>query len=421
MLFLHLRMKKRTIIILLMLSELLLFQSYGYSIDKNIKDTIPPSLKYKRLAQIIDSLSYLIKAQNELTIIQDNFASQPYDKTPDLVFEYRMESLNQNSPIQLTYNKTVKIFIDFYLIKNKSLVSKLMGLSEFYFPLFEAELDKNNLPMELKYLPVIESALNPNARSRSGAVGLWQFIYDTGKLLGLKTNSFIDERKDPIKSTQAACEYLSFLYSVFGDWQLVLAAYNGGPGTVKKAIERSGGKTNFWDIRPFLPRETRNYVPIFIAANYVFNYATLHQIKSKPFVFGHFDVDTISTTKRINFYILSKKIDVPIQTLDFLNPEYKLKIKPVTIEPMSIVLPREAISSFLNQQDAIFSASSVSYKSPMKKKVKIIHTVEKGEYLHKLEIKYKVSREAIKVWNNLSSNVLHTNQKLVIWVPKDTF
>lgn len=414
-------MKKRTIIILLMLSGLLLFQSYGYSIDKNTKDTIPPSLKYKRLEQIIDSLSYLIKAQNELTIIQDNFASQPYDKTPDLVFEYRMESLNQNSPIQLTYNKTVKIFIDFYLIKNKSLVSKLMGLSKFYFPLFEAELDKNNLPMELKYLPVIESALNPNARSRSGAVGLWQFIYDTGKLLGLKTNSFIDERKDPIKSTQAACEYLSFLYSVFGDWQLVLAAYNSGPGTVKKAIERSGGKTNFWDIRPFLPRETRNYVPIFIAANYVFNYATLHQIKSKPFVFGHFDVDTISTTKRINFYILSKKIDVPIQTLDFLNPEYKLKIKPVTTEPMSIVLPREAISSFLNQQDAIFSASSVSYKPPMKEKVKIIHTVEKGEYLHKLEIKYKVSRESIKGWNNLSSNVLHTNQKLVIWVPKDTF
>ncbi len=413
-------MKKRTINILLVIGGLLLFQSYGYGIDKNTKDTVPPSLKYKRLAQIIDSLSYLIKAQNEVTVAQDNFTSRSYEKTPDLVFEYRMEALNQNSPIQLTYNKTVKNFIDFYLVKNKSLVSKLMGLSDFYFPLFEAELDKYNLPMELKYLPVIESALNPNARSRSGAVGLWQFVYDTGKLLGLKTNSFVDERKNPIKSTQAACEYLSFLYSVFGDWQLVLAAYNGGPGTVKKAIERSGGKTNFWDIRPYLPRETRNYVPVFIAVNYVFNYAALHQIKPKPFVFEHFDIDTIETTKRISFYALSQKIGVPVQTLCFLNPEYKLKIKPVSGNPMPIVLPREAISRFLNQQEAIFSASSVSTKPPSVQKIKIIHTVEKGEYLHKLEIKYKVPKESIKAWNHLSSDVLYTNQKLVIWVPKDT-
>ena len=413
-------MGKRTIYILLIISNMLLIQHHGYATNKDTKDSIPPTLKYQRLSQILDSLSFLIKSQNEGIVTPDNFSSQPYDNTPDLVFEYRMEALNQKTPIQLTYNKTVKHFIDFYLVKNKSLVSKIMGLSEFYFPLFEAELDKNNLPMELKYLPVIESALNPNARSRSGAVGLWQFIYDTGKLLGLKTNSYIDERKDPIKSTQAACEYLSYLYAVFGDWQLVLAAYNSGPGTVKKAIERSGGKTNFWEIRPYLPRETRNYVPIFIAVNYVFAYAEMHQIKAKPFVFRHFDVDTIATTKRISFYALSQKIGVPVQTLAFLNPEYKLKIKPVTNKPMPIVLPREAISRFLYHQEAIFSASSASYTAPSKPKVKIIHTVAKGEYLHKLEIKYKVSKESIKAWNNLSSDVLHTNQKLVIWVPKDT-
>ncbi len=413
-------MKKQIFCILLIISSLLLLRQHGYSINKDTKDSIPPSLKYQRLSQILDSLSYLIKTQNEVVVTQDNFSSQPYDKTPDLVFEYRMEALNQNTPIQLTYNKTVKNFIDFYLVKNKSLVSKLMGLSNFYFPLFEAELDKYNLPMELKYLPVIESALNPNARSRSGAVGLWQFVYDTGKLLGLKTNSFVDERKDPVKSTQAACEYLSFLYSVFGDWQLVLAAYNGGPGTVKKAIERSGGKTNFWDIRPYLPRETRNYVPVFIAVNYVFNYATLHNIKPKPFVFGHFDVDTIATTKRVSLYVLSQEVGVPVQTLAFLNPSYKLKVKPVTNKPMPIVLPREAISRFLSRQEAIFSASSAIYKSPASPMVKIIHTVEKGEYLHKLEIKYKVPKESIRTWNHLSSDVLHTNQKLVIWVPKDT-
>ena len=413
-------MEKQITHILLAVSLLILIHTQGFAIDKNAKDSIPPVLKYQKLSQILDSLSYLVKAQNEVVITQDKFSSQPYDKTPDLVFEYRMEALNQTTPIQLTYNKTVKNFIDFYLVKNKSLVSKLMGLSDFYFPLFEAELDKYNLPMELKYLPVIESALNPNARSRSGAVGLWQFVYDTGKLLGLKTNSFVDERKDPIKSTEAACEYLSFLYSVFGNWQLVLAAYNGGPGTVKKAIERSGGKTNFWDIRPYLPRETQNYVPVFIAVNYVFSYATLHHIKPKPFVFGHFDVDTIQTTKRISFYTLSKKIGVPVQTLAFLNPEYKLKVKPVTNKPMPIVLPREAISKFLNQQETIYSVSSNSYTAPPQQKVKIIHTVEKGEYLHKLEIKYKVSKESIKTWNHLSSDVLHTNQKLVIWVPKDT-
>ena len=413
-------MKKQITYILLVFSLLTSIHIQGFAINKNVKDSIPPILKYQKLSQIIDSLSYLIKAQNEVIITQDKFSSQPYDKTPDLVFEYRMEALNQTTPIQLTYNKTVKNFIDFYLVRNKSLVSKLMGLSDFYFPLFEAELDKYNLPMELKYLPVIESALNPNARSRSGAVGLWQFVYDTGKLLGLKTNSFVDERKDPVKSTEAACEYLSFLYSIFGDWQLALAAYNGGPGTVKKAIERSGGKTNFWDIRPYLPRETRNYVPIFIAVNYVFSYAALHQIEPKPFVFGHFDVDTIQTTKRISFYALSQKVGVPVQTLAFLNPEYKLKVKPVTNDPMPIVLPREAISKFLNQQEAIYSASSNSYTAPPQQKVKIVHTVEKGEYLHKLEIKYKVSKESIKTWNHLSSDVLHTNQKLVIWVPKDT-
>lgn len=392
----------------------------GFTTDKNTKDSIPPALKYQKLSRFLDSLSYLIRDQNTVAVpLQNKLSSLSYDKIPDLVFEYRMESLNQKTPIVLNYNKTVKKFIDFYLNRHKSLVAKIMGLSDFYFPVFEAELDKHGLPMELKYLPIVESALNPNARSKSGAVGLWQFMYNTGKLLGLKINSYVDERKDPKKSTQAACEYLSFLYSVFGDWQLVLAAYNGGPGTVKKAIERSGGKTNFWDIRPYLPKETRNYVPIFIAVNYVFNYASLHHIEPKPFVFKYFDIDTITTTKRINLYVLSEKIGIPVQTLTFLNPEYKLKIKPVSDVPEPIVLPREAISSFLVKQEVIFSESSVAFKAKPQEKVKVIHVVKKGEYLHKLEIKYKVSREAIKNWNHLSSDVLHANQKLVIWVPKD--
>ncbi len=413
-------MNKTLRYISVVLISLIFFQTFSFASDKDNKDSIPPTLKYQKLAEIIDSLAYLIQEQNTLNYSTDQYALHDYDKTPDLVFEYRMETLNQTSPINLSYNNSVKRLIDFYLVKNKSLVAKLMGLSDFYFPMFEAELDKHGLPLELKYLPVIESALNPNACSRSGAVGLWQFLYDTGKLLGLNINSYVDERKDPLKSTEAACNYLAFLYSAFGDWQMALAAYNAGPGTVKKAIERSGGKTNFWDIRPYLPKETQNYVPTFLAVNYVFNYAALHNIKPTPFVFSHYDIDTIQTTKRVNLYVLAKELNVPLSTIYFLNPEYKLKIKPVTNDPTPIVLPREVISKFLRDQENIYSLSSSEYKAPVTPKVKIIHTVEKGEYLHKLEIKYKVPKESIKQWNNLSSDVLHTNQKLVIWVPKDT-
>lgn len=413
-------MKKNFRYTFVVVLSLIYFQTFSIASDKNNKDSIPPTLKYKKLSEMIDSLTYLIQEQNTLNYSTDQYSSFEYSETPDLVFEYRMETLNQSSPINLSYNKSVKRLIDFYLVKNKSLVAKLMGLSNFYFPLFEAELDKHDLPLELKYLPVIESALNPNACSHSGAVGLWQFLYNTGKLLGLNINSYVDERKDPLKSTEAACSYLSFLYSVFGDWQMSLAAYNAGPGTVKKAIERSGGKTNFWDISPYLPKETQNYVPTFLAVCYVFNYAAMHNIKPQPFVFSHYDIDTILTTKRINLYVLAKELNVPVSTIYFLNPEYKLKIKPVSINPESIVLPKEVISKFLSNQETIYSLSSAEYISPVKPKVKIIHTVEKGEYLHKLEIKYKIPRESIKEWNNLSSDVLHTNQKLVIWVPKDT-
>ncbi|HSH50899.1 MAG TPA: transglycosylase SLT domain-containing protein [Bacteroidales bacterium] len=343
---------------------------------------------------------------------------------PDLVYEYKIAELNNLTPIELEYNERVRRYIDVYTIERREHLAKIIGLSELYFPIFEEMLDKYRLPLELKYLAIVESALDPRAISSSAAVGLWQFKINTSRMFDLEVNSYIDERCDPYKSTEAACAYLQYLYRIYDNWQLALAAYNGGPGVVRNAIIRSGGKTNFWEIEPYLPDQTNGYVPAFIAVNYVMNHYKDHNIKPSRSTFIHMDVDTVKIHSETSFKRIAEFIDVPIETLQYLNPAYKLDYIPKINEGATIVLPANKIRSFLKNEKTILdtnkkppaSDKEVILVGNKNGKIKIIHEVAKGEYFHKIAIKYNCTIEDIKIWNSLPTNDLNVGQKLDIWV-----
>jgi membrane-bound lytic murein transglycosylase D len=402
-------MMKKSYLFLILLS----FSFSGSAIHRHdgAEDSVGVESNYTYLINLLDSLNQL---RTQAVDYQPSCIS--YQETPDMVFEYRMATLDKQTPITLPYNKLVKRYIDFYLLRHPKLVGKLLGLADFYFPLFEAELDKAGLPLELKYLPAVESALNPNAVSPSGATGLWQFMLNTGRLLDLKITSYIDERRDPIKSTQAACKYLSYLHHLFNnDWLLALAAYNAGPGTVQRAIIKAGGRYDFWAIRSFLPRETQSYVPIFIAMNYVMNYASAHQIKKKAFSFHYYDVDTLMVSQPIRLSKLARELHVPYTVLHFFNPAYRYGYKPRTSSPKPLVLPVTVISKFVAlRQTPHLSPQEITTKT------KVIYRVNKGDYLHKVAIKYGVSIDELRQWNRLDSDQLHTNQELIIWKENKT-
>ena len=343
---------------------------------------------------------------------------------PDLVYEYKIAELNNLTPIELEYNDRVRRYIDVYTIERREHLAKIIGLAELYFPLFEEMLDKYQLPLELKYLAIVESALDPRAISSSGAVGLWQFKINTSKMFDLEVNSYVDERCDPYKATEAACSYLQYLYRIYNDWQLALAAYNGGPGVVRKAIERSGGKTNFWEIHPYLPAQTNGYVPAFIAVNYVMNHYEDHNIYPVRSKFIHLDIDTVQIKKATSFERIAEVINIPIKTLQYLNPSYKKDYIPKSSEGSTLILPNNKIKSFIRNEKAIFDKSIskkdfndvVAEAGNTNGKIKIVHEVSRGEYFHKIAIKYNCTIDDIKTWNSLPTNDLNIGQKLDIWV-----
>ena len=277
------------------------------------------------IAYMLDSLSRL-KFFDKLTLqITPNKYGFPLDSVPDYsdsIYSMRLAKLDAESPFDLVYNNAVRNYIELYAVRKRAMVSRMLGMTQLYFPIVEEILDKHKMPLELKYLAIVESALNPSARSRCGAVGLWQFMYGTGKMMGLKISSYVDERCDPYKSTEAACEYLQFLYDMFGDWQMVLAAYNSGPGSVSKAIRRSGGKTTYWEIRPYLPRETQGYVPAFIAVNYVMTHAEEHNLYPAVPRMTFADVDTVNIKKELSFQQIAKVLGMPVEDIQYLNPCY---------------------------------------------------------------------------------------------------
>jgi membrane-bound lytic murein transglycosylase D len=343
---------------------------------------------------------------------------------PDLVYEYRITELNHLTPIELDYNKYVRRYIDVYTIEQREHMAKIAGRARKYFPMIEQKLDKYNLPHELKYLAIVESALDPFAVSKSGAVGLWQFKLNTGRMFDLKVNSYIDERRDPYKSTEAACKYFKYLYRIYEDWQLALAAYNGGPGVVRKAIARAGGKKSFWELYSYLPSQTKGYVPAFIAVNYAMNYLEKHKIVPNDYSYQYEDLDTLQLNYAVSFENIADRTELSVNTLKELNPVYRRDFIPNMNREAVLILPKNKVVKYLKNEDNIFE-SKTNYEIPGEKigstlndtnKKMIKHIVKKGEYFHKIAMKYNCTIKDIKKWNDLPDNNLKVGQKLKIWV-----
>lgn len=352
----------------------------------------------------------------------DPSASADADKTPDSVYVQRLRDLV--SPVQLPYNSIVKGYIDRYTNVRSGTISRILGMSQYYFPLIEEELIKAGLPVELRALPIIESALSPTAVSPMGAAGLWQFMPTTGKVYGLEVNSLIDERRDPVLSTQAACRYLKDLYAIYKDWTLAIAAYNCGPGNVNKALARAGeGCRTFWDIYDYLPRETRGYVPAFIGASYAYAYHKLHGIEftAPPVPLA---TDTIRVNRLMHMGQIASTIDIPMETLRQLNPQYKLDIIPATTKNYTLVLPQRFVSQYIQHQDSIFikdSAYLKEYVNPANIEKKrqqrsgTVYTVRKGDTLGAIARKYRVTTSQLMRWNGIkNAHKLRLGQKIRI-------
>ncbi|PXY44377.1 LysM peptidoglycan-binding domain-containing protein [Flavobacterium hydrophilum] len=359
---------------------------------------------------------------------------------PTELLKQRLQVMNEKSPFEIEYNQGLENIIKSFLKNRKKSFSRLMALSEYYFPIFEDAFAKQNVPLEIKYLAVVESALNPKAVSKMGATGLWQFMYGTGKQYDLKIDSYIDERSDPLKATAAASEYMTKMFNVFGDWELVLASYNSGPGNVTKAIRRSGGKTKYWDIRNYLPKETQGYVPAFLATMYLFEYHKEHGINPERAVVKNFETDTIRIKEKMSFKQIADLLDMPQSQLELLNPSYKLKVVPFYQDEQHFLrLPKDKVAIFVANEDKIYAYAKYDsgiYKMPSRlaqkvtpkvkaKPVKVpepldleSYIVQKGDNLSSIAQKYDVAVADIKEWNNLKSNALVLGKSLKI-KPKD--
>ena len=338
---------------------------------------------------------------------------------------YRDRLARMESAIPLTYNPAVREAIDLYVNRRSNLMSLMLSRATYYFPIIEEELDRQGLPLELKYLAIVESALNPTAVSRMGATGFWQFMLRTGKIYGLTINSVIDERMDPRKSTRAMCEYFKDMYALYGDWMLAIAAYNCGPGNINKAIRRSGGKKDFWEIFPYLPRETRSYVPFFIAAFYSMEYYREHDIRPSAI---HIPIatDTVHLAHRCTTRELAEITSVSLDTIELLNPMYKKGIIPGNQQSQVIVLPAQAAIDFASNKEKYFASHHVSEaqvegSSPDideeqtgDSEREVTYRVRRGDSLGSIARRYHVTTAQIKEWNGLRSNTIHPGQKLVI-------
>ena len=337
----------------------------------------------------------------------------------------RIEYINSKTPFQIDYTPLLEETIINYLENRQSTYLELYSKSEYFFPIFENALQKYNVPLELKYLPVIESALNPRAKSRVGATGLWQFMFNTAKDLDLKVNSYVDERMDPIKSSEAAAKYLSELYARFNDWNLAIAAYNYGPGNIRRAIKASG-YSNFWNLRGYLPKETANYVPSFIATLYLFEFAHKHEIKKMTNELALALTDTIPIKKMVSFSHISDKIDISIETLSFLNPSYIHSIIPsVKNKQYYLTLPQGHTDIFTEKEVEIYNMAELDYNSREKPLPQLyelnsrtVYRVVNGDFLGKIARNYGVRVSDIKKWNKLKDDKIGIGKRLIIFPKK---
>lgn len=409
----------------------------GVPCKSDAQKDIYPEVKSieKSFAENVDDLlqQYYIEKSDFIT---EETRYSSHDTTapvyPDSVYIERIRNIQ--SVIDLSYNQIIRNFIHVYTVERRDKVEIMLGLKEYYFPIFEKVFDQYELPLELKYLAVIESALNPRAVSRAGATGLWQFMYGTGKLYGLTINSFVDERRDPIKSTYAAAKYLKDLYGIFGEWDLAIAAYNCGPTNVRKAIYRSGGKKNFWDIYYYLPYETRGYFPALVAAMYMMHYHKDHNLYRNKIDIPHL-TDTLHVHQKLHLEQVSQVLNIPIEQLKDLNPQYRKNLIPASKQNMfSLKLPMESTGRFIQLQDSIYSyKDSVFFQENILKdprrsrfvqqtptgKAKVYYEVKPGDNLGYIAEWFHVRASQLRHWNNMRGSMIRAGQKLIVYVPKD--
>jgi membrane-bound lytic murein transglycosylase D len=406
---------------------------------RDINDSIPAELFYSNFDKNLDSLMQIWYVQESIgsdTLISE-MAEDELSFVPefhDSVYIQRLRKIP--SIVNLTYNNIVRNYIHVYTIRKRDKLEVMLGLRDYYFPMFEEVLDLYGLPLELEYLAVIESALNPRAVSRVGATGMWQFMLGTGKMYKLQVNSFIDERRDPLAATYAAAKFLKDLYNIYNDWVLVIAAYNCGPGNVNKAIRRSGGKTSYWDIYPYLPRETRGYVPAYIGATYAMNYYREHNLTPR-----YIDVppvsDTVMVNKNVNLAQISEVLDIPLQLLRDFNPQYRREILPGNTAPCALRLPASYATRYIDLEDSICSYKANVYLSNSFRTIepagrvggstantagkdRIVHTIRSGETLGLIATKYGVSTSNLRDWNDLSGTKIIAGKKLIVYTKKST-
>lgn len=372
------------------------------------------------------------KAKNYIDLGKDCSTAEINPLFSDSVYIDRLSRIP--AIMEMPYNDIIRKFIDMYAGRLRNQVSFMLSACNFYMPIFEEALDAYGLPLELRYLPIIESALNPSAVSRAGASGLWQFMIGTGKIYGLESNSLVDERRDPIKATWAAARYLKEMYDIYGDWNLVIAAYNCGPGTINKAIRRANGETDYWKIYNYLPKETRGYVPAFIAANYVMTYYCDHNICPMETNIPA-STDTVQVNKNLHFEQIADLCNVPLDQIKSLNPQYKKQMIPGDSKPYTLRLPIDAISTFIDKQDTIYThradelfrnRKTVAVKdiTPATRKTTsavagkgnlTYYTIKSGDTLSTIARKYGVTIKDIQRWNGMSNTKIAAGKRLKIY------
>jgi membrane-bound lytic murein transglycosylase D len=368
---------------------------------------------------IFQSAFVPIESKTQQDLAPSKFISEIHTDT----LKRRLELLNAKTPLSIVYSPTVEQYIRSYLKSRSASLETVMSRSRYYFPLFEEVFDREEVPLEIKYLAVVESALRPTAKSAAGAKGLWQFMFSTAKHYNLEVSSYVDERFDPQRSTTAAAKYLKKLYSIFKDWDLALAAYNAGPGNVTKAIRRSGGHRSYWNIRPFLPKETASYIPAFIANLYLFEYASAHGFQPRKTQLLMAQTDTIRIQNTIHFEHISEFLNIDTHLLKALNPAYKLYTIPADEERNYVLrLPIDAIGKFVSKEAEIYAFAQKKFQAEQpplpkfyKMDSKVRYKVQPGDYLGKIANKFKVRISEIKHWNGLKNDQLKAGDRLTVY------
>lgn len=413
-------MNNRSISVFLLLLLCLPFAAFSQADSKETLNIHTTPAKYDSIIASWKANSLSENAEqfleDEYIILDTSRYLEAVSTVSDTICRARLRTIP--SPIHLPYNDIVRKHIVAYTTTHKSITRRMLTYGKYYFPMIEQELDKNGLPLELKIVPVIESALTPTAVSRRGAVGLWQFMLQTGRQYGLEVNSMVDNRRDPILSTEAACKYLKDLYDVYHDWTLVLASYNYGPGNVNRAIQRAGGNAKtFWDIYPYLPRETRDYIPAFIALTYLYYYHWDYGVVAyeSPLPLA---ADTVMVNARLNLNIVSDSTGIPIELIRLMNPQYKTDEIPAMTKSYPLVLPQEEISHYIACEQGLIAASSAKTPASNIQEVSvpdpIVHRVKKGETLGGIAKKYHVSVKQLMQWNGLRNSMIRIGQSLKI-------